>query len=176
MTKIYLCLFIGISIFSCRQKDIPSAPSTGQVSTIAFGSCGHQNDPQPVLEQIAALHPDLFIYLGDNIYSDTYSMDTLRMNYGILGAKAEFQKLKASTKIIATWDDHDYGWNDSGRHYPYKEQSKEIFLDFFGVEDSTVLTHPGIYYSKIFDGDKKLQIILLDMRTFRELRDGVFTF
>jgi alkaline phosphatase D len=96
-------------------------------------------------------------------------MDTLRKNYAILGAKPEFQKLKASTPILATWDDHDFGWNDSGRHYPYKEESKKIFLDFFGVPDSAVLNHKGIYYSKIIaDAPKTVQLIMLDMRTFRD--------
>jgi alkaline phosphatase D len=156
---------------SCREKQQKeNADNAGKpLSSIAFGSCGHQNDPQPVLERIAEKKPDVFIYLGDNIYSDTYSMDTLRMNYGILASKPEFQQLKAAAPILATWDDHDYGWNDSGRHYPYKNESKEIFLDFFGVADSSVLDHEGIYYSKIYrQGGKNVQIIMLDMRTFRD--------
>jgi len=156
----------SLILFSCKSKE--ESPK-GVISVIAFGSCGHQNDPQPVLERVVEAKPDLFIYLGDNIYSDTYSMDTLKMNYDILGSKPEFQKLKASTTILATWDDHDFGWNDSGRHYPYKKESKDIFLNFFGVVDSTVLQHEGIYHSKTYDvGEKKLQIIFLDLRTFRD--------
>jgi hypothetical protein len=57
-------------------------------------------------------------------------MDTLRAKYARLGAKKSFQNLRNNVRIIATWDDHDYGWNDVGRHYPYKRESKEIFLDF----------------------------------------------
>jgi alkaline phosphatase D len=166
--KISLVFITALALSSCQQKETQVSEGQAPLARIAFGSCGHQNDPQPVLERVAELKPDLFVYLGDNIYSDTYSMDTLQMNYDILGAKPEFQKLKASTKIVATWDDHDYGWNDSGRHYPHKEKSKEIFLSFFGVEDSTVLTHPGIYYSKVYGGDRKVQLIMLDMRTFRD--------
>jgi alkaline phosphatase D len=163
---VFLFLLTLCVLFSCQTKE--AQVELNPISTIAFGSCGHQNDPQPVLERVAELKPDLFIYLGDNIYSDTYSMDTLKLNYRMLGEKPEFQKLKSSTNIIATWDDHDFGWNDSGRHYPHKEASKEIFLDFFGVTDSTVLQHSGIYYSKIYPGTKKVQIIMLDTRTFRD--------
>jgi alkaline phosphatase D len=71
--------------------------------------------------------------------------------------------------ILATWDDHDFGWNDSGRHYPLKKESKEVFLDFFGAPEPEIQNHEGIYYSRMYDhGDKKLQIIMLDMRTFRD--------
>jgi alkaline phosphatase D len=91
------------------------------------------------------------------------------MNYNILGAKPEFQKLKSKTPILATWDDHDFGWNDSGRHYPFKKESKEIFLNFFGIPDSAILDREGIYYSKILaETPKRVQLIMLDMRTFRD--------
>jgi alkaline phosphatase D len=55
----------------------------------------------------------------------------LKAKYKKLSDKPEFQAFKKSTKILATWDDHDYGWNDIGRHYNKKIESKDIFLDFF---------------------------------------------
>jgi alkaline phosphatase D len=162
-----LFLLLTITV-ACTKKENKQRVDQN-IYTIAFGSCAYQHDPQPVLEKVTEKKPDLFIYLGDNIYSDTYSMDTLKMNYAILGARPEFQKLKASVPILATWDDHDFGMNDSGRHYQFKEESKNIFLDFFGVPDSSLLQHPGIYYSKIIkQNDRNLQIIMLDMRTFRD--------
>ncbi|MGK7396483.1 MAG: alkaline phosphatase D family protein [Candidatus Cyclobacteriaceae bacterium M3_2C_046] len=140
------------------------------VATIAFGSCGHQDLNQPVLSLAAAHQPDLFIFLGDNIYGDTYSMDTLQKKYDQLGAKPEFQKLRNTSRILATWDDHDYGWNDSGRHYPYKEESKQIFLDFWQVPQEDIRRQrPGIYTSYMFtDGTHRVQVIILDLRTFRD--------
>jgi alkaline phosphatase D len=168
MNKI-LFVLIGFLGIACSRSSVVSKQEDDSSFVIAFGSCGEQNNPQPVLERVAEVKPDLFIYLGDNIYSDTYSMDTLAMNYQILAAKPEFKKLKATTPILATWDDHDYGWNDSGRHYPFKEKSKEIFLNFFGVPDPSILKHDGIYYSKFIDTQgKKIQLIFLDMRTFRD--------
>lgn len=170
MERIYFMLLMlqSFAVFS-QKATADTAWSDNHISSIAFGSCGHQHDPQPVLQLVAAKKPDLFIYLGDNIYSDTYSMDTLKNNYDILAAKPEFQQLRNATRILATWDDHDYGWNDSGRHYPYKKESKQIFLDFFGVPDRSMLAREGIYYSKMFhEGERKVQIIMLDMRTFRD--------
>jgi alkaline phosphatase D len=163
-------LLVAALLAGCGKKENQEQTSESKIMTIAFGSCAEQDKPQPVLERIVEKKPDLFIYLGDNIYADTYSMDTLKKKYDILAVKPEFQKLKAVVPIIATWDDHDFGWNDSGRHYPFKKESKQIFLDFFGVPDPQILTHEGIYYSKIMDqpNGKKLQIVMLDMRTFRD--------
>ncbi len=166
--KIISIVLILVLMVGCGPVRDPQSASEN-ISKIAFGSCGEQYKPQPILSLAASKDPDLFIFLGDNIYADTYNMDTLRKKYDMLASKSEFQKLKSSTSLLATWDDHDYGWNDAGRHYPHKEESKAIFLDFFGFADSTVLEHEGIYQSKIFgDADHRLQIILLDLRTFRD--------
>jgi len=139
-------------------------------TVITFGSCGHETEPQPILEMIAESKPDMFIYLGDNIYGDTYDMKEMQEKYDKLSSKKEFQSLKSSTQILATWDDHDYGWNDSGRHYPFKKESKELFLDFFNEpKNSSRRIHEGIYTSYMYQyGNRKLQIILLDTRTFRD--------
>ncbi|MFM8711242.1 MAG: hypothetical protein ACKOC7_08185, partial [Sphingomonadales bacterium] len=118
--------------------------ATAQTTRIAFGSCAHQDRPQPLLRLAASYKPDRFIFLGDNIYGDTDNMDTLRAKYQRWGAKPEFKQLAATTPILATWDDHDFGRNDAGRHYPYKVPSKEIFLDFFKEPlQSERRKHPG---------------------------------
>lgn len=168
--KRVVILFFSVIIFSCGDRKNETSESGNLKTVIAFGSCAHQNDQQPILTDVAALKPDAFVYLGDNIYSDTYSMDTLRKNYQILGAKPEYQALKAATPIYAVWDDHDYGYNDSGRHYPFKKESKEIFLDFFGEQgDSSIRKHEGIYHTAWMESaGRKIQIIFPDIRTFRD--------
>ncbi|MEY3368768.1 MAG: hypothetical protein RI973_1923 [Bacteroidota bacterium] len=145
-------------------------PAAPLVSSIAFGSCAHESEPQPVLDLVARHRPDLFVYLGDNIYGDTKDMAELRSKYARLGAKPEFQRLRKATRMLATWDDHDYGWNDSGRHYAFKKASKEIFLEFFEEPaNSPRRQHEGIYTSYMFEGKgRRLQLILLDNRSFRD--------
>lgn len=151
-----------ILFFSCQEKKVP-------VTKIAFGSCGHQDDPQPVLSIAADQKPDAFIFLGDNIYGDTDNMDTLRNKYTRWMAQPDFKKLDSSTKLFATWDDHDFGRNDAGKWYPYKEESKNIFLQFFKEPDTSERRkHEGIYKTEyIKQGDKTVQVILLDVRSFR---------
>ena len=153
-------------IVSC----IANAQSTSPlISKIAFGSCAEETRPQPILDLVVKHKPDIFVYLGDNIYGDTEDMKVLKTKYDSLGAKPEFQRLKKNVKVFATWDDHDFGWNDAGKHYRYKKESKEIFLEFFGEPaNSDRRKHEGIYTSHLFEGNgKRVQLILIDNRTFR---------
>lgn len=140
------------------------------IERIAFGSCAHQDKPQPILEQVVAKRPDVFVYLGDNIYGDTEDMAVLEAKYRKLGDKPEFQQLRQSTTLLAVWDDHDYGTNDAGRYYCCKEQSKALFLDFWQEPPlSERRQHAGIYHSVSFGAvDRRVQFILLDTRTFRQ--------
>lgn len=170
MSKLFylLYLLVALGLAACGSTSKSSAKPVS--FRIALGSCGHQDKPQPLLDVAAARQPDVFVYLGDNIYGDSYSLDTLKAKYGRLAAKPEFQRLKASTRLLATWDDHDYGWNDAGRHFPLKAESKEIFMDFWKVPAGNERrAHPGIYGTEYLErGGRRVQIILLDNRTFRD--------
>jgi alkaline phosphatase D len=137
---------------------------------IAFGSCGKQSHPLPIFNEVVKQAANLFIFLGDNIYGDTNDMDILRKKYQELGNKESYKNLIKNTDVLATWDDHDYGQNDAGKHYPHKEESKEIFLEFFKEpKNSERYKHKGIYHSVYKKaGNKIIQIILLDNRTFRD--------
>ncbi|MCS6933952.1 MAG: alkaline phosphatase family protein [Chitinophagales bacterium] len=137
---------------------------------IAFGSCISQNHPQYIWYKVAEQAPDIFIFCGDNIYGDTYDMQLLRQKYDMLGNKPGYRTLKKNTRIIATWDDHDYGKNDAGKEYRMKAESKKEFLRFFEEPDtSSRWSHEGIYHSYFFgETGKLLQIIVLDTRTFRD--------
>lgn len=141
-----------------------------QSITIAFGSSAHQDKAQPLLEVAADLAPDAFIFLGGNIYGDTRDMDTLRAKYDQLAGKPEFQGLREVTDVYAIWDDHDYGENDAGRHYPRKVESEQLFLDFWAEpEDSDRREHAGTYGVKYLQkGDLTVQLLLLDTRYFRD--------
>lgn len=163
-----LCTLIYANGMSFGQGLLPNNDNA-LISRIAFGSCSKESKAQPILETIVSNKPELFIYLGDNIYGDTEDMGVLRNKYDRLGAKPEFQKLKETCPLIATWDDHDYGKNDAGKEYPKKEESKKVMLEFFEeTATSARWEHEGIYTSYFFkDSSHTLQIILLDNRTFR---------
>ncbi len=139
------------------------------LTRIAFGSCARQNKEQPIWVRVNAWNPELFIFLGDNIYGDTEDMAVMRGKYDELAAKPGFRTLRRRSEVIATWDDHDYGVNDGGSEYPKKVESRAMFLDFWGVPlDHERRSHTGIYGSYFFGpAGRRVQIILPDNRTFR---------
>lgn len=171
----HLLIFLLVSsVASCQTDelycgDVNNGSSVAYVTKIGFGSCANQNQPLPVLLSILERKPEVFCWLGDNIYGDTRNMKTLIKKYSKLGCKAEFRALNSQSHFLAVWDDHDYGENDAGKEYPMKEASKNIFLDFWSEpQTSERWNHAGTYHSQIFGSDdQKVQFIMLDTRTFR---------
>lgn len=148
---------------------IPLYAKTQSNFKIAFGSCLHAEKEAPILDLVSDYNPNVFIFLGDNIYGDTYNVDSLLIKYKQLASNRSYQNLISKSKILATWDDHDYGKNDDGKYNPIKLKSKEIMLDFFGeAKNSKRRKREGIYTSYYFkSSEKTIQVILLDLRTFR---------
>jgi alkaline phosphatase D len=158
---------------------LATTPSTAQLpgamvsdralTRIAFGSCARQDKDQPIWDQVNAWHPELFIFLGDNIYADTEDMALMRAKYDQLAAKPGFRTLRRQSQVVATWDDHDFGVNDGGSEYPMKAESAAMFLDFWGVPAGHERrSHEGIYGAYYFGPPgRRVQVILPDNRTFR---------
>lgn len=141
------------------------------ITRIAFGSCNNpQKKAKPIFDSILKEKPDVFVFLGDNIYGDTEDMELLKKKYSILGKVADYQKLQKQCKVLATWDDHDYGVNDGGKSYPKRVESQQVFLDFFKEPtDSVRRKRNGVYGSYTFgEKGKTCQVILLDTRYFRD--------
>lgn len=155
--------------------------------TIAFGSCANQNAPQPIWKTILKNDPDLFLFMGDNIYESESAPEKLREEYEKLRAIPEFREFRQKVPFLVTWDDHDFGKNDGGRDNPIKEVAKKEFVRFWPyIKDSISLNQPGIFHAKVIGGPleerkkrrgkivtkliKKqpaVQVIMLDTRYFR---------
>lgn len=162
-----------VSLSLCLGHPSP-AEETKPIEMVYFGSCIDQNHPVPILETIAKQNPDIFVFLGDNIYADTEDMKVMDAKYQLLGENKLFQKLTLNSEILATWDDHDFGAGDGGANYPKRVESEQLFLDFWKEpDDSQRRKHPGIYTAKIYGPvGKRVQIIVLDTRYFRSPLKG----
>lgn len=144
----------------------PHVRSSQTLTKIAFGSCAKESKDQPIWDAVVAAKPDLFIFLGDNVYLDTRDPNEMREKYARLAAKPGFQKLKETTPILAVWDDHDFGEDDAGSDYPQKEAARQIFCDFWGeAATSPRRTRDGIYTAHVFGPPgRRVQIIMPDLR------------
>ena len=142
-----------------------------EVLTIAFGSCNQQKMPQGYWPTIGAHHPDVWLWLGDIVYSDTDDMVRMKADYDQLKNAPEYAAFSARTPLVfGVWDDHDYGLNDGGKEWTHKDEAKEQLLDFLDITaDHPVRNHAGVYQSRtVGEGDRSVKIILLDTRYFRD--------
>ena len=139
------------------------------VTRIGFGSCHKQSRPAPILNTIIRADPQVFIFLGDNVYADTKDMDEMRAAYDKLLNKPAFKSLNDAAVLLATWDDHDYGANDAGTEFPAKAASEKEFYRAWSVPiNAATRQREGVYSSYLFGPpDKRVQIILLDTRYHR---------
>ncbi len=139
---------------------------------IAFGSCNRQFLPQPLWTPISAFQPQLWIWLGDNIYGDTDDMKVLAEKWALQKDHPGYKELRATCPIIGIWDDHDYGRNDAGFEYPMKRESQKLLLDFLDEpSNSPRRSRSGIYDVRRFGPpEREVCVILLDTRSFRAAR------
>jgi alkaline phosphatase D len=137
------------------------------LTRLAFGSCARQTKDQPIWEAVLAAQPELFVFLGDNVYGDTDNPAKLRACYAALAAKPGFRKLRETTPLLAIWDDHDFGKNDGGGDFAGKHHARAAFCDFWEEPaDSPRRTRAdGIYASAMIGPPgREVQIILPDLR------------
>ncbi len=166
---------VFVVLLLTHDRPARAQPADQALERIVFGSCAHQNKPQPIWDQIVKRQPQLFLFIGDNIYGDTTDMAQLQKKYDLLAAVPGYQRLLASCPLWAIWDDHDFGVNDGGREYPRKAESQRVFCDFFHEPaDSPRRAREGLYDAKIWGPPgQRTQIVLLDTRYFRSpLKSG----
>ena len=161
MLRLFFGLFLlGWGTISAQQN---------KELVIAFGSCNKQNEENVLWEEVLKNNPDVWIWGGDNIYSDTDDMKKMKNDYDQQLQQKGYAALANSAMIMGTWDDHDYGVNDGGAEFHKKKESQQLLLDFLGVSDNDPRrSREGVYYSKIINvGSKHIKIIVLDTRYFR---------
>jgi alkaline phosphatase D len=149
-------------------RSFKTMPTNKSDYKIALASCFNQNmyDAQ-IWDGLLSLKPDLFLMLGDNMYAD------LDSNYatpaGLTTAYTEARKKLAwyhAKNLVPTlmiWDDHDYGMNNGGANYEYREQSKALFNTF-----SANNTNGEVYFKYDLP---KISLFFLDGRSFRTKND-----
>lgn len=172
MKKFLIFELFALILCGCKTPDF-TEPSPIQSNssdlTIAFGSCNKQYLDNILWDDILANQPKVWIWGGDNIYGDTKDMQLLKNKYEKQNSQNGYAAIKKNTIVIGTWDDHDYGLNDAGGEFPEKEQSQQLFLDFFNVSNTSPRrSREGIYHSETIKSEEgSVKIIILDTRYFR---------
>lgn len=151
------------------RRGLPHAADL-PVQRIAFGACNKTDEAQPLWEPIVASDPDIWIWLGDNVYGDTEDMAVMRGEYEAQLSKPGYRSLLETAEITGTWDDHDFGANNAGREYPMRAESQVELLDFLGAPpEDPRRARAGVYGSHSWGPEgQRVKLILLDARYHRD--------
>ncbi|GAB5558614.1 MAG: alkaline phosphatase D family protein [Synoicihabitans sp.] len=145
-----------------------------------FGSCAYVNDPEydrpgdgygkttRTFELMGESGADFMIWTGDNWYwrePDYSSVSGMWYRPSHDRAIPEMQKFLGAMHHYATWDDHDYGPNDSNWSFEYKDLALEIFQAYWGNHTYGESANPGVY-NKFYWGDAAF--FLMDNHYYRD--------
>lgn len=165
-----LAFIILFLLIACEENQSTKSIKNPNVYSIGFGSCLTQERSMPIFNTIKDENYDLFLMIGDNVYGDSEREDLLELREAYDKQRQNFDNLNLNFPIEAIWDDHDYGLNDAGKEYAYKEDAKELFLDFWNIPmDDVRRSRDGLYFEWIqtIDGIT-VQMLFLDTRFFRD--------
>ena len=159
-----------ILLISCEENQPMETMKDPNVYSIGFGSCVTQERSMPIFNTIKSENYDLFLLIGDNVYGDSEREDLLELREAYEKQRQNFDNFNFNFPFEAIWDDHDYGLNDAGKEYAYKEDAEQLFLDFWNVpEDDIRRSRPGLYFEWIENIDGIIvQMLFLDTRFFRD--------
>ncbi len=121
------CLYINEEIY-----DRPGKPYGGEYQ---------------ILTDMFNKDADFMVWLGDNTYlreADWYSKTGIYQRYTHTRSLDELQPILASTHHYATWDDHEFGPNNSNRSFVAKETTLQAFKDFWANPSYGINGKPGV--------------------------------
>ena len=167
LSRALLLLFITCSLHS------------QETYKIALGSCLHQDHPAPIWDAVNDNNIDSFFFLGDNIYGDVPSGLPWKLKRSYDKQKKVLPSWLMSKQIHVIWDDHDYGKNDGGGSYRFKEYAQDLYIDFWDIPDNDPRANrEGIYYQQLQNiNGLRVLFVGLDTRYFRsniEEKDDVY--
>ena len=165
-----LALVTLFLLIACEENQSTQSIKDPNVYSIGFGSCLTQERSMPIFNTIKSENYDIFLMLGDNVYGDTDSNDLIELRDAYDRQRTNFDNLDLNFPFEAIWDDHDYGKNDGGKEYIYKEEAEQLFLDFWNISENDVRrSRPGLYFEWIEEIDGlTVQMLFLDTRFFRD--------
>lgn len=144
-------------------RTAPDGPACFRVS---FGSCARfQKDRvQPIWGVVDQFDPDLFFWLGDNIYGDSPNPLILAEEYRRVRDLVTIQPVLHRISHLAVWDDHDFGLNNHDASHPWKEGALDIFKSYWPNPSFGLPETPGVFFTHSYGG---VDFFFLDNRYYR---------
>ena len=141
----------------------PPAEDAPTLTRLAIGSCAREDaGSSAVWRRMSAMDPHAVVLLGDTPYIDSTVLDVQRTRYGEFAAVPDFAALLRNRPLYATWDDHDFGANDTDGQLDGKANSRRAFIEYHANPSYGDGDH-GIYTKFRCGG---VEVFLLDARYF----------
>lgn len=148
-----------------------TAPNQVATVRLGFASCANEDEGSAtVWRQMQDADPHAVVLLGDTPYVDSTNLAVQRRRHGEFAAAAGFRELVRNRSLYATWDDHDFGRNDTDGNLKGKENSRRAFMEY-RANPSYGDGKAGIY-TKFRRGG--VEVFLLDTRYFAATEPSPF--
>lgn len=145
--------------------------------SVLAGSCNFENETvydrpgkpygsghQAIYSQMASEDADVMLWIGDNWYYREVDYDAEQnLLHRVMRdrSQAHLQPLYQKFANYATWDDHDFGPNNSGSEFIFKQQALNIFKNYWANPSYGTPDQPGVF-SKVSYND--IEFFMLDNR------------
>jgi phosphodiesterase/alkaline phosphatase D-like protein len=133
---------------------------------LIFASCASTGSNSSVFAAMREMQPDLFVHMGDLHYENISRNDVqlFRRAYARVLASPNQSALFRAVPLAYTWDDHDYGANNSDRTSPSRPAALQAYRTFIphypldGGADAPV--HQGFTIGRV-------RVLMTDARSAR---------
>lgn len=147
---------------------------------VLAGSCAYTNDAvddrpglpygrsNSIYQIMATRSADVTLWMGDNIYlrePDFGDLEAMSKRYDQWRGLPEIQGLLRQGSHLATWDDHDYGPNDSNGSFVHKDKSLALFKRYWANPSYGVEGMEGVFTQH---EASDVAFFILDGRWFRD--------
>ena len=162
----YIITNQGRSVAKAEHQRIRTAPPVEQPArtVLAMGSCASSTKFFDVWTQIASNNIDALMLLGDTPYIDNKQLSVNRMRHREFLSMPTLAEMGASTPVWGTWDDHDFGGNDTDGKISNKEVIRQVFTEYRAQKQFGDGKH-GVY-TKFRRGP--VEVFMIDPRYFSQ--------
>ncbi len=159
-----------------KTLDVNKKKSRFVVGSCMSDSHAFEHVRSRIWDQMLTHQPDFLMLLGDEVYVDDFDFVKrekatefdIWTRYIDSFRKIPLFQNRHLLPILAIWDDHDFGTNNSNKNFKGKKAAEKVFNAFFGGEDIPGVyqrANQGVYFSFNGFGQK---FLFMDSRYYRE--------
>lgn len=168
-TRYYWGIETGAVVDATWQGQVKTSPNGPGSFSFWSSSCALSGSNHQVFDRIAALTPDFGLHMGDIHYQNIGTNDPALFNsaFDAVLANARQANLYRKVPTVYTWDDHDYGPDNSDKNSPARPAAHSAYRQ--RVPHHPLTGTEGIQRTFVVG---RVRFIILDTRSYRDTAGG----